>query len=851
MKLKTKITFFTLITVLTIFILAMGINTLIFYGQAKEFRDKEIDSSIFFFLSEINNATSKTEIVGQDIAQAGEIIYSIKSKENPKDSLATILYEKMKNFPSLVGGGIWYEPNLFGEKYLGPYASWKEKKIEVTWEYSNETYDYFHQSWYTFALPEKWNRTTPRTEPRYRTAPYLDTLGNEKVIFITLCTIMYDQSKHIIGMSTIDWTLQSVKTLLSKLDITKSSFAVLIDKESKKILFHPEENYLLKDYRELPWLKNKDFKEIKKNIISTEEKIQINNQAYTLYESESDANFILVVAVNEKEAYAVIEGIIVRNTILTIVTLIVIGVMISYIVGKSVQPLMSIIDVLRGITSGERSLKERIKIKSRDEFGELANTYNRMADTIEHQNAKIIEYTETLEEKVQSRTNELNKTLQEITKLKMQQDGDYFLTSLLLKPLGVNRSKSESVKIEFLVKQKKEFEFKKNKNEIGGDLCAADSFTLGNRNYSVFLNADAMGKSIQGAGGALILGSVFHAIVERTKLSKSVMSYTPERWIKNTFIELHKTFETFDGSMLVSMILGLIDNENGFCYLINAEHPFAVLYRDGKASFIQTKSFYRKLGTPDAAGGIVVDTFQIQTGDVLLLGSDGRDDIDLGFDSAGQRSINEDEQLFLGVVEASDGNLNSIKQNLIKKGEITDDLSLLRLEYIGQSMQIQSLSNSSKRLIQVSREYQKQGDNQKAMEALDEANILDPDHPDILREMMKVYLNTKSYVRICEIAIPYISMRPDDLDMLYLVSYCQKKLKKYELALDYAERLKIREPNNILYMVNLAEIHLILGNTHKAQEIANYIRTIDADNEKLLLLEEAIQSKSLDGLENS
>ena len=140
---------------------------------------------------------------------------------------------------------------------------------------------------------------------------------------------------------------------------------------------------------------------------------------------------------------------------------------------------------------------------------------------------------------------------------------------------------------------------------------------------------------------------------------------------------------------------------------------------------------------------------------------------------------------------------------------------------------------------------------QKAMEALDEANILDPDHPDILREMMKVYLNTKSYVRICEIAIPYISMRPDDLDMLYLVSYCHKKLKKYELALDYAERLKIREPNNILYMVNLAEIHLILGNTLKAQEIANFIRTIDADNDKLLLLEEAIQSKSLDGLENS
>jgi tetratricopeptide (TPR) repeat protein len=844
MKLKTKITLLTLGTVLTIFIIAMGINTLIFYGQAKEFRDREIDSSIFFFLSEINNATSKTEIIGRDLAQAGEIIYNIKSSEKPKDSLATILKEKMKNFPNLVGGGIWYEPNLFGERYLGPYASWNNNNIEVSWEYSNETYNYFTQSWYLFALPEKWNRSTARALPKYRTAPYMDTLGNEKVIFITLCTIMYDKAQKIIGMSTIDWTLQSVKALLSKLDITKSSFAVLIDKESKKILFHPEDNYLLKDYRELPWLKDNDFKGIVKNKISMEEKINIKSQSYTLYLTESDSDFILVVAVNEKEAYAVIEGIIVRNTILTVVTLLIIGVMISFIVGRSIQPLMSIIDVLRGITSGEKSLKDRIKIKSRDEFGELANTYNIMADTIEHQNAEIKEYTENLEDKVKARTNELNQTLQEVTKLKMQQDGDYFLTALLLAPLGINRSHADTVKIDYLLKQKKEFDFRKKKNEIGGDICAADSFTLGSRNYSVFLNADAMGKSIQGAGGALILGSVFHAIVERTKVSKSVMGYTPERWIKNTFIELHKTFETFDGSMLVSMILGLVDNENGFCYLINAEHPFAVLYRDGKASFIQTKSFYRKLGTPDAVGGIVVDTFQILPGDVLLLGSDGRDDIYIGKDSKGERIINEDENLFLTIVESSEGNLKAIKENIQKQGEITDDLSLLRLEYIGQSIQTQTLSSSSKRLIQSSREFQKQGDNQKAMDVLIEANGLDPDHPDILREMMKVYLNTKSYVRICELAIPYISMRPDDLDMLYLVSYCQKKLKKYESALDYAERLKIRDPNNILYMVNLAEIHLVMGNTHKAQEIADHIRTIEEDNDKLLLLEEAIRSKS-------
>lgn len=845
MKLKTKITLSTLVTVLTIFVLAMGINTFIFYNQAKEFRDREIDSSISFFLSEINNATTNTEIVGRDIAQAGEIIYNITSKEKPKDSLTTILLAKMRYFPNLVGGGIWYEPNLLGEKLLGPYAVWKNGNVEVTWEYSNETYNYPKQDWYTYALPENWSRIVERPENHYRTPPYIDTLGDEKVIFITLCTIMYDKTKRIIGMSTIDWTLKSVKELLSKLDITKSSFAVLIDKESRKILFHPDESFLLKDYKDLPWLSGNDFKKIKNNEILTEDKITIGDQAYSIYFTETDAKFILVVAINQREAYAVIGGIVFRNTILTLITLAVIGLMISLIVGKSIQPLMSIIEVLRGIASGKRSLNERIRIKSRDEFGELANTYNSMADTIERQNIEIKEYTENLEDKVKERTNELNQSLEQVTKLKTQQDGDYFLTSLLLKPLGRNRLEVDTVKVDFLVKQKKEFEFKKNRDEIGGDLCSADSFMLGDKKYSVFLNADAMGKSIQGAGGALILGSVFHAIVERTKLSKSIRDYTPERWIKNTFIELHKTFETFDGSMLVSMILGLVDNQNGFCYYINAEHPFAVLYRDGKASFLETKSFYRKLGTTDIQGGIVVDTFQILPGDVLLIGSDGRDDISISNGTDGTRVINENENLFLGVVEISDADLNRIYENLLKQGEITDDLSLLRLEYIGSPIHKKSLSNVEKKLIHTSRELQKQGNNQKAIDVLEQANMLNPDHPDIIREKMKVYLNTKSYVRICELAIPYISMRPDDTDMIYLTSYCLKKLKKYDAAIDYAERLKIRDPRNIIYMLNLAEINLALGSVSKAEEIVEYLKTIDADNEKLLLLEAAIRNRKV------
>ena len=181
---------------------------------------------------------------------------------------------------------------------------------------------------------------------------------------------------------------------------------------------------------------------------------------------------------------------------------------------------------------------------------------------------------------MQERTESLTKTIDEINKLKFQQDGDYYLTSLLIEPLGRNSISSEKVSIESFIKQKKEFKFKGDSKTLGGDINIAHNIKLMGKSYIVFLNGDAMGKSIQGAGGSLILGSVFQSIIERTLLSPDLSEQSPEVWLKNAFIEMHKVFESFSGSMLVSIVIGLLDDSNGFIYYINAEHPFSILFRD-------------------------------------------------------------------------------------------------------------------------------------------------------------------------------------------------------------------------------------------------------------------------------
>ena len=85
--------------------------------------------------------------------------------------------------------------------------------------------------------------------------------------------------------------------------------------------------------------------------------------------------------------------------------------------------------------------------------------------------------------------------------------------------------------------------------------------------------------------------------------------------------------------------------------------------------------------------------------------------------------------MFLGIVEKSDANLDRIYEELKKLGEITDDLSLLRLEYFGKIVEQENLSLEAKKLIRSSRELQKQGNNQRALDQLEEANKI----PDFIR----------------------------------------------------------------------------------------------------------------------
>ncbi len=361
----------------------------------------------------------------------------------------------------------------------------------------------------------------------------------------------------------------------------------------------------------------------------------------------------------------------------------------------------------------------------------------------------------------------LNAALKELRRLKEQQDGDYFLTALLIEPLTKISYESPSLAIDWFVKQKKQFRFRHRDLEIGGDICLVERLHLRGRSYCLIANGDAMGKSIQGAGGVLVFGSVFRSILERTRKTAAVREYFPERWLVSALADLEAVFHSFDGSMGMSLFLGLIDEATGSLFYINAEHPLPVLYRDGRAAFLDLAAGNRKLGFGCGRG--IVRYFHLRENDVLLVGSDGKDDLAVG-KNGDRRIMNDRADAFLGLVESSGAMLEPLARELEEAGEQTDDLSILRLFFGGSAAESPSPES----------------------------------------ETFQHFFREARYMEAAEIGIQLVDANPGDVPAIRDTTIALERCGRFEEAIDYAERIRARFPADRDILFHLGRLYELI-----------------------------------------
>ncbi len=511
-----------------------------------------------------------------------------------------------------------------------------------------------------------------------------------------------------------------------------------------------------------------------------------------------------------------------------------------------VRPLNKLLDGVGEVNVG--NLEVRIPVMVQDEIGFLSESFNRMVGSIMDAKNKLQDYANNLEEKVEERTREVTQKMEEIQTLKVQQDGDYFLTALIHKPLVTNWNKSAKVATSMYLEQKKKFNFRGKESELGGDICITGNLRFASEGkdvrHVVFVNGDAMGKSMQGAGGAIVLGTAMNNIMARSASADRVVEVTPSEWLTQTYNELHDVFKTFDGLMLASAVIGVINEQTGRMYYFNAEHPWTVLYRDGQASFIEDELILRKLGSPSEFE-FQVQQYDLRPGDVLIAGSDGRDDINFTPD-ADTRTINEDETLFLRLVEQGKTNLNTIVGLLYGKGTITDDLSLLRIGYheaevpaaggTGGESDAHGLYESGRRRLE-------EGDREGGLRDLKAAVELKPNLKEALQLLAQYYYERKDFQEAARWIEDFLEMQPDAANFWFYLSVCAKSMKDFEKARAAGEKVREFQPHRTANLINLADSYRILGDLENARKYVQEALNIESENDMARKLDGMLRAR--------
>ena len=278
---------------------------------------------------------------------------------------------------------------------------------------------------------------------------------------------------------------------------------------------------------------------------------------------------------------------------------------------------------------------------------------------------------------------------------------------------------------------------------------------------------------------------------------------------------MQRIFESFDGYMLISLVLGLLDEERGILYYINVEHPRIVIYRNQKANFIEKENTnFRKMGIQGINSPIYISLFQMKQGDILIFGSDGRDDLIIGTDQYNQEILNFEEELFLDSVEKGKGNLTEIYNSILEKGRLTDDLSLIRLSY-------------------------KEFENKSPLEIEDESQKYS-EKLELLETEIQFNKKNKSYSKLIENYESYIDLKPIETKRILELSVLLFRIKNYEKFNLYGELIKLRYPQNSQNLLRLIISYIRLKNSQRASSLLNEILFANPENKKAKALEQIL-----------
>jgi len=511
-----------------------------------------------------------------DLALAGRQFY--QSDKRSAELGVSVAVENFRAFTAAVGGGIWFEPYILdaSKQRVCYYAFFDPVMNAVRHDpdFETETYNYHTQMWYTTIAAG-----IDGKHGTVWTAPYYDDAGTNSLM-TTVGAGIYDSNGRFVGMSTVDWQIQSMVDRLSAIKPTVNSFVLLAS---------PKDDYIISNtyasgtahtgasLQELPWYGKLRFTHDDAVNMS---RFTEGGVEYMSFSRLFTNGWLFSVQIPAREIFAEIET---RNNLFIIMitaSFLTLLALAAYLLSRLInRPLGQLTSGVAELGGGD--LNKQIEIHTRDEFGTLAAAFNKM--TVE-----LKEYINNLSH-VTAEKERIGAELNIATQIQ-----SHMLPYIF--PAFPDRAEFDIYAAMLPAR------------EVGGDFY--DFFLIDENKLAVVI-ADVSGKGVPAA---------LFMVITKTLIKSNALSGKAPREVFETVNNL--LCESNEAGMFVTAFMGILDIPSGIFTYVNAGHNPPLLKRvDGEFTWLPVRRGFVLAGMGDIF--YKQDEIRLNPGDTVFLYTDG------------------------------------------------------------------------------------------------------------------------------------------------------------------------------------------------------------------------------------
>ncbi|WP_275627504.1 methyl-accepting chemotaxis protein [Pseudomonas sp. 273] len=207
------------------------------------------------------------------------------------------------------------------------------------------------------------------------TEPFLDAGTKEQILAMSVPVMRNGQ---LVGVAAGDMKLETITAILNSLKFDGDGYAFLVS-DAGKVLLHPDAGKVFKNLAEIY---PHGAPQVRPGVQEVDVDGRTQLVSMTRVEGLPGVSWYVALVLDKSAAYAMLSDFRTSAIIATLVAIVAIIFLLGMLIRVLMQPLTAMGRAMQDIAQGEGDLTKRLKVDSRDEFGMLAEAFNRFVERI-------------------------------------------------------------------------------------------------------------------------------------------------------------------------------------------------------------------------------------------------------------------------------------------------------------------------------------------------------------------------------------------------------------------------------------------------------------------------------------